>query len=619
MKPLRHLYYLFIILVVASANAQVALNPDPMGVVDIPDPNLKAGIRDALSLPAGNSITQQEMLHLTRLAAGGNGGITDLTGLQHATNITYLYLWGNPIFDLSPLSNLTELKELDLGGCQIVDITPLANLRSLERLNIRGNQIVDISPLTNLTQLRGLWINGNPIRDYSPLDGLSLTVLERDEVCELPALPIEQRLKSRTFPSVFSAWDGIRTQNRPDLSKTEKLALHDLHWHTPYFGLHFSETPDGWKLVGNLEYARDKRDEMLALNPNMIFITGVSFRDAFPNAHPQDWPYWLRDESGNRVLSPSGDTFLTDFTLPGLQDIIVEQAIAVAQCGLFDGIFLDWFHEHFDVLPGYYSLEEELRAKDTILQRIRGSVRDDFLVIINTNRATIPRKAWGINGTFMETLRDNQWNSDPKSYTHEGIKEIEDTLLWSEENLREPQINCLEGWGIPDEPPDSLDNLRFMRVFTTMSLTLSDGYVSYTIENTHIHFWHSFWDADLGRPVGPKAQPYEDIEGLYIREFTNGWAVYNRSGKAQPITLPRVATAVGNGDLRSSTTHLLPDLDGEIYLRVGKPYDLNRDGTVNILDLILVSQHLGTTDGDINGDGTTNILDLTIVVQQFSK
>ena len=64
-------------------------------------------------------------------------------------------------------------------------------------------------------------------------------------------------------------------------------------------------------------------------------------------------------------------------------------------------------------------------------------------------------------------------------YTRDGLIEIEDTLTWSEENFRSPQINCLDGWGIPTEPPDSPTNRRWMRVFTTMSLTHSDGYVLY--------------------------------------------------------------------------------------------------------------------------------------------
>ena len=44
--------------------------------------------------------------------------------------------------------------------------------------------------------------------------------------------------------------------------------------------------------------------------------------------------------------------------------------------------------------------------------------------------------------------------------------------------------------------------------------------------------------------------------------------------------------------------------------------DVNWDGTVNILDLVLVAENLGSTgvnDADVNGDGVVNILDLVIV------
>ncbi len=631
-------------------------------VVEIPDPNLREAIREQLQLPAGTPITQQQMGKLESLNVH-NMGITDLTGLEYAnlyrlgandnqiTDLTplsglkrleSLSVWGNPILDLSPLASLTQLKYLHLGLCEISDVLPLTGLMGLTHLYLHGNQISDIKPLAGLTQLTHLWlgwnlimdvsplsnltrlteliINSNPIIDYSPLEALSLTVFKRDETCELPALPIETRLQNRTFPSVFSAF-GKPTDTQVvglnHLSPIEQLARHDLTWRDPYFGLAYTDTPQGWKLVGSVESAQEIRDSLLNLNPNMIFLAEVRVRDAWIGYYPEDFPYWLRDEQGNIIKTPSGSFLITDFTQPGMQDIVVEQAIAVAQCGLFDGIFFDWFHEHFDVLPSYYSLEEELRAKDDIFKRIRAAVREDFLVIINTNRARIPRKAWGTNGTFMETLRDNQWNSDPEPYTHEGIKEIEDTLLWAEENFREPQINCLEGWGIPDESPDSSNNKRWMRLFTTMSLTLSDGYVLYGMDNSHQHIWYDFWDANLGRPIGPKAQPYQDIDGLYSREFTNGWAVYNRSEKQQTITLPRVSTGVSSN--KQDLTHLLPDLDGEIYLRKGKPFDLNRDGTINVLDLILVSQHFGTTEADINGDGTTNILDLTLVAKQFNE
>ena len=726
MKTLRRLLLIALLLVNTCASAQV---------VEIPDPNLKEAIRAQLQLPAPAPITQQQMEKLESLdnEKTEKMGITDLTGLEYATNLSSIALnqneitdlsplsnliqleslgaWANPISDISPLEKLTNLRFIDLGSCDIADITPLENLTKLKTLklgwnhliqdisplanltnlqslrlnhnrivdisplsnliqleslgawanpisdilplekltNLRfidlnacdiaditplenltklnhlkltRNRIVDISPLANLTQLKELFIDGNRIIDFSPIEGLSLTRFVYDEPCELPAFPIEQRIKNRTFPSVFAAWGGFggtKVLNRSDLPAIEQLALHDCYWDDAPLRLDFALTKQGWSRAGDPEEAQSLRDNYLALNPNMLFLVEVRVANAYVNndLYPEDFPYWLRDENGNPILTPSGNAIYIDFTQPGMQDIIVEQAIAVAKCGLFDGVFFDWFHEHFDVLPGYYSLEEELRAKDDIFQRIRAAVPHNFLIIINTNRARIPRKAWGTNGTFMETLRDNQWNSDPEPYTHEGIKEIEDTLLWAEENFREPRINCLEGWGIPDEPPDSPDNRRWMRLFTTMSLTLSDGYVLYGMEDSHQHIWHDFWNADLGHPIGPKAQQYQNTEGLFIREFTNGWAVYNRSGNEQTITLPRASIGVSTN--KQDITHLLPDLDGEIYLRVGKPFDLNRDGTVNILDLILVSQHFGTAAGDINGDSATNILDLTLIAHQFSQ
>ncbi len=264
-------------------------------------------------------------------------------------------------------------------------------------------------------------------------------------------------------------------------------------------------------------------------------------------------------------------------------------------------------------VDGYRGNETEQRARDTILQRIRAGVGDDFLIIVNTNRRKIPRTGWAINGTFMETGRDHD-----AGYTHDGLAEIESTLLWAEENLREPRINCVEGWGVPTESPDSPRNLRWMRVFTTMSLTHSDGYVLYNGGIQHEHYWYDFWDADLGQPVGEKAQLYENRDGLFIREFINGWTLYNRSGKTQEISLPEQATGVESG--LQNTIHVIPDLDGEIYLkRIGDRHDVNGDGVVNILDLVAVASGFGTDSPDINGDGDVNILDLVAVANAFGQ
>ena len=649
--------------------------------VEIPDPNLRAAIRSTLNLSVGVPITQADMPQLTQLDARDRQ-ITDLAGLEYATNLTYLALggneitdltpiaglvklrflsvWGSPISDLSPITNLTELAHLYLGYCrtisdiapvanltnltflqlsgnQVVDISPLENLTNLTELQLEHNQIVHVAPLADLTNLEALQIHNNAITDYSPLDGLSLTYFTYDESCEMPSIPLRPRLADRNFPSIFAAWDW-RPVNRPHLSYAEGVALHDLYF-TEGFGLELSYAEHGVIVRGYLNEAQERRDRFAALNPNMVFLVAVYIRDTYhgdsPDASPYA-PYWVRDTAGNPVPGWRG-TYLVDFTDPGAQQLIVDQAAAVSKCGLYDGIFLDWWREDGIVLGGHRSFEAEQRARDAIIQRIRAEVRPDFLIMVNSNYSEIPRSAPYVNGIFMETgTPDGFRGKQPQGEELEWlINKIESTLRWAEENLREPQINGLEGWGLGDQPPDSPANLRWMRVFTTMSLTFSDGYVLMNRGrapgeewHTHEHHWYNFWDADLGRPLSEeKAQLYENREGLYIREFTNGWAVYNHSGSPQVITLPEEAQGVASGLV--NTEHALPNLDGEMYLKAvvsdqppvtsKNPTDVNGDGVVNILDLTLVAQGFGADkEGiDVNGDGVVNVFDLVFVAGEM--
>ena len=651
--------------------------------IKITDPNLERAVRVTLGLSDEIPLTQLVMNQLTGLEAN-DSQLTDLTGLEHAVNLTWidlganeirdlsplarlihlegLWISENPISNLSPLANLVNLKTLDLGACQISDIRPLANLQKLKGLRLHNNQIEDITPLANLTRLTELWlianhiadisplenltmleelrIQHNAIWDYSPLDALSLTHFEYDESCALPRLPIQERFQNRSFPSIFNAWYDIL--NLPALSYEARLTHHDLHW-SPGFGLHLQETKQGFQLVGNLKDAQTERNALLAQNPNMLFLAEIRMRDAFPDDYyDENWSYWITDAVGNQISAADDySAFLIDFTHPDLQDIIVQQTLAFAKCGLYDGIFLDYWREDHKVLNGYRTYEAEQRSRDVIVQRIRAEVGDDFLIIVNPNRHKPTRAAPYINGLFMETLRDHDGG-----YTYNGLHEIESTLLWAEENLRSPRINSLEGWGVETESPDSPTNRRWMRVFTVMGLTHSDGYVLYItgirhpihrhdwsvfeithkkthdqgIEHNHHHdhYWYDFWDADLGQPIGEKAQLYENREGLFIREFTNGWAVYNRSGKPQEIRLPEQVAGVESG--LQNTIHIVPDLDSEIYLkRTTDSHDVNEDGIVNILDLVAVANAFGKNVPDVNGDGVVNVLDLVAVANAFGQ
>ena len=143
--------------------------------VDIPDPNLRAAIEINLGKAEGDPIASAEMETLTHLQAR-NANISDLTGLEFATNLTSLDLGygeggtSHAVKDLSPLADLTQLTRLHLPGKSISDISAVTGLTNLTWLNLWGNPISDISPVAGLTNLTDLYLGGgNNISDISPL------------------------------------------------------------------------------------------------------------------------------------------------------------------------------------------------------------------------------------------------------------------------------------------------------------------------------------------------------------------------------------------------------------------------------------------------------------------
>ena len=101
----------------------------------MPDPNLRRAVREALKLPNDVLLTQLEMKRLTGLDAADRQ-ITDVTGLEHAVNLTWLGLGGNKIRNLCPLAGLNQLETLYLWINPISDISPLANLTQLRALDL---------------------------------------------------------------------------------------------------------------------------------------------------------------------------------------------------------------------------------------------------------------------------------------------------------------------------------------------------------------------------------------------------------------------------------------------------------------------------------------------------
>ena len=140
--------------------------------------------------------------HATQLITLGlkNNNIRDLTPLAQLTQLTTLDLWRNNIRDLTPLAQLTQLTTLDLSANNISDLRPLTQLTKLIRLDLSGNNISDLTPLTQLTELISLDLSGNEIFDLTPLTQLTKLIrLDLSYASITDVTPLAQLLNLQTL------------------------------------------------------------------------------------------------------------------------------------------------------------------------------------------------------------------------------------------------------------------------------------------------------------------------------------------------------------------------------------------------------------------------------------
>ncbi|HUU09748.1 MAG TPA: hypothetical protein VM431_04335 [Phycisphaerae bacterium] len=374
---------------------------------------------------------------------------------------------------------------------------------------------------------------------------------EADAADATPAAPsrrgdVEARLRGRTFPSVFQAWNPADNVKNEPRAKT--LARHDLVFHGPgYFGLRWDGSPGGVATRfdrGSVIRGTVLRRQFLALNPNMILLAEIRYRDAPSNFLPRDHPWWRRKDG--RVVPGWGEGgyLQLDFSNPDFRRHVAQRARAVVETGVVDGVMLDWWHDDDDRLA--------------LAQAVREAVGPDALIMVNANDRKTPRTAPYVNGYFMECTR---------SATPDDWQRLADTLVWAEANLRSPRVNCLETWY-----HHSRQDLNLMRATTALVLTHSDGYALFSDPNPlpkpdHGHDWYPFWDKGLGRPKGAGAKR---PDGVFVREFEGGLAAYNPMGNGE-VVLEFDEDLTSRATGRRGKSHRLAPCDGDILLRAPVP------------------------------------------------
>ena len=144
------------------------------------------------------------------------------------------------------------------------------------------------------------------------------------------------------------------------------------------------------------------------------------------------------------------------------------------------------------------------------------------------------------------------------------------------------------------------------------------------------------WSGELKRTLEGHTEPTNTVafspDGLTLAsgsrdgaimlwDVRTGKKIHTLQGHEHPVS--SVAFSPDGGTLASGSrdgTILLWELTPDASSTEFSAADVNQDGVVNILDLVLVAAHFeesGQNRGDINADGIVNLLDLEMVAAAF--
>lgn len=176
----------------------------------IPDINLKNAINKQLGRSNDNDVTVGDMKMLTTLYATGIE-ISNTTGLEHGTNIKYLYLDQNNISQID-LSKLTKLEALDLSSNNLTDID-LSNNLNLNSLSLSYNNISSLDLDSNIN-ISYLSLKNNKLSKINVLHLSDLVTFEitHNNLSSLDLSGLEKLITADASDQVINI-DSIFVQN----------------------------------------------------------------------------------------------------------------------------------------------------------------------------------------------------------------------------------------------------------------------------------------------------------------------------------------------------------------------------------------------------------------------
>ena len=530
------------------------------------------------------------LINLERLGFS-NRNLSDLSPLAGLINLKSIHSWGNSISDLSPLSGLTKLEEIDICGGDIADLTPLAGLTGLTELYFVNHEISDISPLAGLTGLTRLSLKHNEVPDVSPLSRLTKLTwleLEDNEVSDISPLAGLTQLKwlsiAENMISDLSPLDGIREN------------ITTLLWHdNPAFpkGGPKIEGPWLWVLVPDREV--DTSTDLLSeASEGAVTEMGVSTHGATEGKAVSD------DVWTSHRLPPSGGNNIGDMLQESIRDGVLYGTVSL------------------------YSPQQQ----------------ETILYVGSEDEA----KVW-LNGELIYQNLRRRGAHDYTDFVPAMLKQGKNVLLVAVEIIGDNGSVFL---GFEPGAEYTVTNPSIGYTFSKTPIYIDDTFtLDISAENV---FDMAGWQFDIA--FDPAILEAISVsEGNFLKTggttFFQGGSIDNVAGKITGLSAARLSTqgVTGTGVILQVRFKAKSGGETELVLQnfefgtvAGEslpagPHqtqivvegrlatgDVNRDGRVSILDLILVAQQLGRRVSagsavDLNGDGIVSILDLILAAQ----
>ena len=538
--------------------------------INIPDENLRAAVAETLDRQPNVPFTRADMARLQRLNAH-NRDISDLTGLEFATNLQEIRANNNSITDLSSLAGLSKLDVIELRENVIRDLSPLSGLINLRWLIVNGNLISDLSAVADLRLLEGLEISGNAISDFSALAGL-------------------KKLRHIWFSENLSA-------NFLDFA--ELPSLRTLHtWGTPVINL---EGVRAFPKLQELDICGGEISDLSALEG----LTNLTELDLVGNEITDITP--LASLTGLKHLNLRNNQISDVSPLAALLNL---QTIDLQNNEILDFSPLDDLPENVRIIrtgnPGFTSLPAD-----------PPKIEGPWLWVILPTEGVLGSKAAASERDYLSQASGGQITEQLIATEGATVGASVGNKVWAVGTLPRRGPNNIND--MVNDIGLGTDNIDFHVAYGSVALEVASAQES--------RFFVGSGDA--------------------VKVWLNGKQVHNNAVDRDaedyqedfPVTLKQgrnillVAVYEGEGwwsgffglDRNTEYTTALPNYSHPAGTR--HPTDIDGDGTVGILDMILVARRFGTlvasksggsVNEDINDDGVVNISDLVLVAQDIT-